>query len=98
MQAWVRDWSSKWLIQEEDFNKLRDHYGEKVRIQLLLLAPLLCYALLFVYAYGPRSIIFLIPCHLQIAYYFAFLQFYLLSLVPPSIIGIIVWCFSSNSY
>jgi hypothetical protein len=29
-ESWVKDWSTKWLIQKQDLMRLRDHFGEKV--------------------------------------------------------------------
>jgi anoctamin-10 len=52
-KEWIQSWSHKWFIDDSDFTRLRNHYGEKVTL------------------------------------YFAFTQFYCLSLIPISLMGIL---------
>ncbi|CAJ0755811.1 22378_t:CDS:2 [Entrophospora sp. SA101] len=51
---WIKAWSTKWLINDEDLNRLKDHFGEKI------------------------------------AYYFAFLQYYTIWLILPTVAGLFV--------
>ncbi|KAF9115153.1 hypothetical protein BGX27_008744 [Mortierella sp. AM989] len=29
-KSWIKSWSTKWIVNEEDLSKVRDHFGEKV--------------------------------------------------------------------
>lgn len=35
-KEWMKEWSTKWHVTPEDLRKLRDMYGEKVRIYHIL--------------------------------------------------------------
>lgn len=61
-QKWIESWSHKWLIQEDDLQLIRDHFGEKL------------------------------------AFYFAFLQNYLLWLSVPAVMGIIAHFVLKNTF
>ncbi|KAI8985984.1 calcium-activated chloride channel-domain-containing protein [Pilobolus umbonatus] len=60
-KKWLKSWSKKWFLDDDDMSTLRNHFGEKI------------------------------------AYYFAFLQFYFVSLSIPALVGTLVYMTHSNT-
>jgi hypothetical protein len=60
-KKWIKSWSHKWKVTDDDLLKIRDQFGEKI------------------------------------AYYFAFLQNYLVWLGAPAALGILVYLTHSNT-
>ncbi|PVU85944.1 hypothetical protein BB559_006734 [Furculomyces boomerangus] len=59
-KEWIKRWSTKWLIDQNDLQDLKEHFGE------------------------------------EISMYFAFLQYYFLWLIIPSVFGVIAFMFDSS--